>query len=202
VRLSPPLTVIALVLVALGALGYSRENTDSLSDAGCDVATAYLSYLFRDSYLASYGEPIVLSSEPEGVSDYIERYINRRGDHVDLNSLTETEPLIDLYLELQALNGLSVVKTCPSVPKLLQSSDISKKIISDDVAALMSKNSSKFKYTTVRISMPAVDIKRGEAILVQSQVSGPLAAGGGEVYLRRSKNGIWRVVYEKGLWVS
>lgn len=59
-----------------------------------------------------------------------------------------------------------------------------------------------FDFTYATLTMPVVSPDGREAIIYADTLSGPLAAGGRLILLRRNGNGDWEVAAEHGLWVS
>lgn len=202
VRLSPPITILSLVALAMAALSLGQHRSAVSGDVRCKVAAAYLEDALTTGYLAVRHEKVVVSVEPESMMTL--------GNPVDIARLkngnptpeARKHPLFALYEQAALQDGQSAIKLCPEVRALMRRSDIAPRIAGDERIANPRDKDGIYKYPIISISMPAVDASKGEAIMFASQVSALLGGGGSEVYLRKNAAGQWIVVYQQGRWVS
>ena len=201
-RLSPPISVVSIVALALTAVSVGQQRNADRRDVRCIVAAAYLNHVFTETYLASTQNRIVISSEPENIEMF--------GNSDDIAALksgkaalaVRKHPFFDLYLQAARQSDESPTKLCPEVGEFLRRADISPRIAGDQNTPNPPDKDGIFKYQIIRLSLPAVDVKRGEAIMFASQTSALLGAGGFEIYLRRNSFGEWVVLYQQTRWVS
>ena len=201
-RLSPPICVVSIVALALAAISVGQSRHTEGKDIRCVVAAAYLDSLFTESYLSRTQDQVVITSDPERLEGF--------GNPIDIARLmggtlehpVRNHPLIAMYQQAARQGDVSPIKSCPEVRAILNRNDISKRVAGDETLPNPIDKDGQFKYRIVKLSLPAVDPNRGEAIMFASQTSATLAGGGFEVYLRRDATGAWHVLYEKMVWVS
>ena len=201
-RLSPPISVVSLVAAALVAVSIGQNRKTEREDIRCIVAAAYLDHLFTETFLARSQDQIVISSDPEWIEGFGGPVDIARLKSGNLDPAVRTHPLIALYQQAARQDGVSATKLCPEVRAILQRSDIKRRIAGDESLPNPTDKDGIFKYPIVKLSVPAVDPVRGEAIMFASQTSALLGGGGFEVYLRRDATGKWFVLYEKTRWIS
>jgi hypothetical protein len=202
VRLSPPICVVSLVAVALTAISIGQDHKVDGPDIRCVVAAAYLDNLFNETYLSRTQDQVVIFTDPERLEGFGNPEDIARLKNGEIDPPIRDHPLIALYRQAARQNGVSAIKFCPEVRAILRRSDISKRVAGDETLPNPIDKDGEFKFTIVKLSVPAVDPVRGEAIMFASQTSATLAGGGFEVYLRRDATGKWFVLYEKMRWVS
>lgn len=198
VKLNPPVTVVGLIALALGAVAWTRGSGSTKRDIRCDVAIAGLSYFFKTMEIADKSKPVIVSAIPE-------RFVGPMPEEAVVGELSyevRREPLLGLYKQLARQEGTSAVGSCPAVVEFLREQKAAGNVISDEKTSNPQTPDGILKYPVVLIGMPAVDIHRGEAIMGVSRTSGSLDGIGVEVYLRRNDFGEWRVIYITQRWVS
>ena len=201
-RLSPPVSVVSLVALSLVAVSLSRKAETQSDDIRCIVAAAYLDHLFTESYLSKNQDQVIISSDPERLEGFGNPEDIARLKSGNLDPAVRKNPLIALYQQAARQNDESPTKLCPEVRAIMKRNDISKRVAGDESLPNPVDKDGQFKFTIIKLSLPAVDPIRGEAIMFASQTSATLAGGGFEVYLRRDASGVWFVLYEKMRWVS
>ena len=201
-RLSPPLCVISLIAISLTFVRALDSRKANQIDVRCIVAAAYLENLLTETYLARVEKQVVIISDPERIDGFANLNDIARLKSGNLDPTARKHPLIALYQKAARQNDISVTQFCPEVRAIMKRSDISKRIAGDESLPNPTDKDGIFKYTIIKLSLPAVDNMRGEAIMFASQTSALLGGGGFEVYIRRNAVGEWIVLYDKTRWVS
>ncbi len=192
-RLSPPLTILALVGVCLGALTFQREvdlaKQTQVRRAQCDVA---LSYIKSTKPISE--KPLFYSEEPERVV--------RLEDITDLLAQKPelvNDPDIVVARKQGKVGGRSPVHECETAKIWLDKNGISRGKVGpwDDV-----DRNDKFPAEIIRMSIPVFSDDGSMAYMDVSHYFGPLGGGGTALVFRKSRSGNWELVSEVGTYIS
>lgn len=72
----------------------------------------------------------------------------------------------------------------------------------DDIFAYAEQNGGDYGFMFLGITMPYVDLERGEAYFSASRVTAPLGGEGVEVMYVRDSDGQWKPEGESMIWIS
>jgi len=194
-KINPPISVIALVCLAVAAMAWNRQTESRAApDERCDAVIALLKHRLDEPYLTDSGRKLYLTTEP------VQALALDETAPTELRNQFQLDPFYPLYRELAKLDGVDPQTECPSLRTFLGSDGVRERFTTKKPQR--TPNSDEWDAVFVGISMPAVSADGREAIMLSSQTFGLLAGSGSEVYLRKNGRGEWVVKYEAGTWIS
>ena len=105
-----------------------------------------------------------------------------------------------MFEEEEELSTLSPTTECPSLAALKREKAFVPPAGEEQPPT--TEDGLLYTYSSVAVSLPLVDLKRGEATFQATRVCGPLCAGGVTVTYRRGEDGTWRYASESSTWIS
>jgi len=156
VRLSPPITILAIVAAAMVGLGWSNQGSLTRDrEVSCVIALDYLKFKLAEAknqaFVIDYIEPSITSASMEASRNAATPEMRKHPDFA----------LGDRQVEL---GRLSPIKACPNVAHWLHQNGVERvSSIEDTLAASAQALFEKGKLSYVGLSMPAIDSERGIA---------------------------------------
>lgn len=189
------LSLSALLLSACGT-GVASGVRAAQPSPGCALAESYL----LSFPVVQNGGPVVFSEDDQGGPREDGRLEWRDMEAEESKPKPIAGPPDELISGLRASAGVSAIKHCANVRKLLDSKGI--RYGEGAVNSGSSSNGALFKSAILGISLPVISKDGNEAVLVESFSAGMLLGRGNVTYLKRQPDGKWKVIGEAMLWVS
>ncbi|HVR91645.1 MAG TPA: hypothetical protein VHG29_11210 [Novosphingobium sp.] len=195
-RLSPPVTILTIVAVALASISIARWlRLNDRREESCSAALAYLQYVD-----ARKQKPLLIHDEGWGgpTQEDISRAI--RGDP-DVRK----HPDFEIYEHAANIQEVSPVLDCPGVLSWLRSKKIAhhdRHVIDKLLRPFQGLDGETYPWDVIGMSMPAISNDRGRSIF-DSSIYGALL--GGAIYrveMAQDHDGRWFVVRTSVMAVS
>lgn len=201
-RLTP--TLLALLVSLAAGPGWADQAAKPVR-SGCDLVPALL------DQLAKLGRPLVFDSqepmweplELETPQTFIHRAVLPPPEAPEQNydeayGWLNDPPSLALATRFLARRPARALTACPNLREEFKRRNIA----IDAKVSRKPEPGGFFAETSFRLSAPVTSDDGQDALIVEEVVSGPLAAGGLVVHLRRDSGGAWRVVDQRGTWIS
>jgi len=158
------------------------------------VVIAFIRTTLEDEFLQEEGRRLYLTTEQA-------RFVMPTDDTVPADTMERfrSDPFFPLYVQLVENDEVDPQEECASLREFLEAEGVRERFTQTKPKL---KNEDEWDTIWLSVSMPAVSQDGREAIMLSGLTFGPLAGGGSEVYLRRSRQGEWVIKYEKSTWIS
>lgn len=201
-RISPPLTIIALIAVSLIVLSANFrkqvKEAAEIRQTQCDVALAHLK-----SIEAVPNKPMLVLEAPERVfsTEQIDLALSQ-------NPNLRDDPDTKIEIQKSKLANQSPVKQCRNIQKWAAENRVRVELPKPRTADspepdwLKLNKDESYDWQIIRISMPVISADGKAAYFNESQYYGPLGGGGAALTYEKMPNGTWKLVDVVGLYVS
>ena len=187
--------VLALVLTLSDQGGaYSRNIGLERSTERCSVVLAYVKFLLP----TRGGESLIFSE----ASDHAALSIGG-GNWRSLNDVPVASPPSYLLKAASFGGQYNALPRCTLVKKWMSYKKIKMAAaVPADILQPSNGNNGGAHQTAVIVNLPVINRRGDEAVIIASEISGPLAAGTSAIYLTRRAGSPWRVTAMKSLTVA
>ena len=195
----------AFLLLACGALSAcAYEKNDSVLSgqqlkAACEVVEHFVLSEFENADRPVHLERRSIQSSYWNLDEDIDQYI-------DGIRSSQTDPLPraklkSMLLGMRAAEKIDPVQTCPNLRHIWTSrSHTAPKL--DDLFDYAERNGGNYGILFLGVTLPYVDLERGEAYFSASRIYAPLEGGGVDVMFVRDADGNWQPEGETATWIS
>ena len=197
-RLSPPISVLAILAVGISMLAITRFDQErNRRFAACGAASTYLRHVLSQKPFRPYF--FETSSTYRRNEFTVDQFLRSE----DGREFLKPEFALDIELarEKERVGAQTAITKCPEIKDILVKEGVPYGV-TDNTRLPTVKADGWYAREFISISMPALNRNKDVAALEYSSVSGPLAGGGTDVRLERQKNGTWAIKEERPTWIS
>lgn len=198
-RLSPPITVIAMVAVALSLLAVEHRRETENRRVTCKVALTVLKNELEQ--VSKFGGRAIVADGPSPHISYADFQERLRGSD---GAKIRNHPDFSLHKSLAQRSQLRPLDVCPQLKGYLRAQNtlFGDKLIDREVGISGVNDRQKYKYIIVAITIPGIAMDGKRAMTAVSQVFGPLAGGGQIIITEIAPDGSIRIIDQYGTWIS